>query len=254
MLKALEKKTSVSSKLSDIFRPSSAPSRFATSELYQKEVMADSPVLYLRFNETSGTTCADCGPNGLTGTAQAGAVRNVASAFSSLGVGITISSSYVSVADNALLDITGAFTFECWLKPGGFTGDPFLFSKGQDDGSHAGYSMWISSSSSKLRFAQGNIGSFSVQSTGTISTGVWTHVAVTRDGSGVITYYINGSASGTGTDTTAVQATSQAFTVGGILTAGAISGEFVSLSVDEVAVFGAALSSGRIAAHYAAAV
>jgi hypothetical protein len=223
---------------------------------YPASVIVDGPVIYLRFEESSGTSCADATGNGHTGTTHGTVTRNVAS-HAGLGVGVTLggaSTDYIDAPDSAALDITGAWTFECWVKPSSFTGDPFLISKGQDDSTHGGYAVWVMNSTpGKIRLSRGNIGSIGAGSTGVLSTGVWSHVVVTRDGSGVIVYYINGAAAGTYTDTTAVQATAQPLTIGCNLAAGVVQ-EPLNGSIDEIAIYNFALSAARVSAHYAAAV
>ena len=251
MLGTRQKNIGVGQTVSDIFRP---PTRAFSSLTYAQEVLLDSPVVYLRFEEVSGTTCADSSGNGLNGSTNGTVTRNVTS-HAGLGVAVTLAgatTSYISVADNASLDITGAFSFECWVKPTNFTGDPFLFSKGQDSGTVGGYGLWVSASASKLRLIRGNIGSIGVGSTGTLSTGVWSHVVVTRDGSGVVVYYINGIASGTYTDTTAVQATNQPLTFGVCDNNGTFQEPLLG-SLDECALYNTALSQARVTAHFNAA-
>ncbi len=219
---------------------------------YQAAVLADNPVMYWTLDETSGATCTDHSPSGFTGTCNGTFTRNVA-AHAGLGVAVTLggtTADNITTPDVAALDITGDFTYECWVKIASAATSQYLMSKGRTDASNAGYGMYITTAR-KIDIDQTEI-AFIMLSTGTVTLSTWTHVVATR-ASNVFTVYLQGSAAGTATVGQAIQATNRAFTVGGANSAGTIVFP-LSGQIDEVAVYNAALSSGRVLAHFNAAV
>lgn len=102
---------------------------------------------------------------------------------------------YISIADDATLDITGNITISAWINVTNFGDTPDLITKGDYSDS---YSTWIRNGGT-LRFATNNA---SLTSTGSISSGTTAYVTFTKTNSGR-TIYINGSASGNDNSTTA---------------------------------------------------
>lgn len=106
---------------------------------------------------------------------------------------------------------TGSFTVETWLNissyPSGSSPNTYyvLFDNIPigGSGSRSNAFVWLINSLGQLdTFSSG---SFRGTSTSTVPTGQWVHIALVRNGSSSVTYYINGTASGTvtlGTDLT----------------------------------------------------
>jgi len=147
------------------------------------------------------------------------------------------SNDYVSVAHSSDLSITGAMSITAWVNPDSLSGFPMFVSKRASSG-HA-YQFY--STSNKLNYNNGTI----VQSTGTISTGAWTHVGVTFDGSGGVSFYINGSSAGTATAATTNPTNTQAVDLGR-----AYNGNYFNGKMDEVAIFNSVLTSSQISNIY----
>lgn len=259
MLKTSQKKVGVTAQVADLFRPSQVVSRLP---LYPIAVLQDQPVLYLRFEETTGTACADISGNGFSGTTHGTITRNVATK-AGLGVGVSYggtTSDWVDVADNATLDITADFTYECWFKYSSRAASQVLMSKGQTDASNAGYQMYVTtlgfiSVDRAYLTALWRETSFAVP-----NDSAWHHIVATRAANIYTTYLDGGTACGgnqaaSGTVATAVQATTRALGIGADFnTAGAVSLPVLSGgSMDEVAVYNKALSAARVAAHFQAA-
>jgi PKD repeat protein len=229
--------------------------------LYHEEVLADSPLLYLRFLETSGAPCANAGSLGGDATAAGTYTRNVTDGPVGVRPGITLggtTSDFVSYPDTASLDITGDVTYECWVKvpnltgTGSPTGYHTFMSKGRTGtgggSSDAGYVLRVNPSR-QLEIVRSHVGALGAFTSGTIpNDGAWHHVAFTRSGN-TYTGYVDGASVGTFTSSTALQATTQAFMVGGDVAAGTVAVPLVG-SIDEAAVYNTALSAARIAAHY----
>jgi hypothetical protein len=105
----------------------------------------------------------------------------------------------LTIPDNSVLRMeTENFTIEAWVYLSSTTRDQYIISKGTS-GSN-GYVLW-SPSGGTLRFTYG--ASTNITTTTTISSNVWTHVAIVREGTGTDQFklYINGVESATSTVT-----------------------------------------------------
>jgi hypothetical protein len=106
------------------------------------------------------------------------------------------SGDWLVVSDSVNIQLrTGSFTIEAWIYPSATSGKGIV-AKGT--GGTDGWLFWLNSSN-KLEF-QFNASS-TIQSSASISTDTWTHVAVVREGTGSnqTKLYINGVNDGTGT-------------------------------------------------------
>lgn len=215
---------------------------------YQTEVLADSPLLYVRFQETSGAPCANIGSLGGNATAAGTFVRNISTGFTGLGVAINLDgiSGTVSYPDTASLDITGDVTYELWVNPTTLA-NRTLLSKGVT-GTPAGYQL-AALVSGVIRVSKQSTAVI-LDSPANVVAGSWQHIAFTRSGN-TYTIYYNGASVATVTDSTTIDATSEVFAIGHFTSSGTASNFYIG-SFDEVAVYNTALSPARIAAHYAA--
>lgn len=228
------------------------PHRFATGgggSTYLSEVMADSPMLLWKLDETSGTTATDSSGNGRNGTyngsptlASAGGYPDASSVVYFPASG----SPYVQ--SNANLVSDGSFTVECWFNrdtvrtgfPGGINslvGDLVSVSNGL-------LVRWNSDSATTATIYIPNGSSYSTL-TVTLNLDTLYHLAVVSTGS-LVTVYVNGSSVNSGSISA----------VGWNLpwrVARSEDGRYLNGSVGWVAVYPTALSGTRIADHYAAA-
>lgn len=136
------------------------------------------------------------------------------------GVRFPANGAYLT-GSNATFNIsatTSVWTFECWVFPAASGGYFFGIGSGGAYGNSLalGYG---STTANKFSFNQGS-GSGSnpvaVTSTNTYPLGSWYHYAVTRQGTGIMTQYINGVADGTVTYNAATVATGTTFIVNGL--------------------------------------
>jgi hypothetical protein len=151
------------------------------------------------------------------------------------------SNSYVFVGDAPSLELTGAITIDAWVSSPAFGGR--IVDKIQAYGSN-GY--MLDTYQDRLRM---NVGPNAVSSTTLLPMGAMTHVAGVYDGSSSITLYVNGSLVGTGSFTPQTTPTSQL-----PLRIGADSNgtSLFTGIIDEVRLFGRALSAVEILAIYRA--
>lgn len=235
----------------------------SVGQSYSSVVLADAPVIYLKLDETSGTTAADSSGNGNNGTippsnvsySQAPMVAGLNNSllFSS-GVSQSINIPYTGYLNNT------SFTLELWMNPDNWsTGNPvgiwdlmtggnqecILVRKG-DSGAGDNYQIGVSAGG----FAAGS----SVYDPGSPTNGTPKHIVVTYDASnGDMILYLDGTPRGTAVKSTG----GYNFGTSGTLAAMANGGTNQRLStgyVSNVAVYADVLAPSRISAHYSAGV
>jgi PKD repeat protein len=219
---------------------------------YPTEVLADSPTSYWRLGEATGTTASDAaGANtgavkgGVTLGAPGGLTADTNAAMTFDGT-----TGYVSVANSTNLNPTGDLTVEAWAKPGTLDSNTrAVVHKGGTSG-YASYQYRLGLASSNLWRGSVYIGSnnYTVTSPSVATSAGWTYLAMTRSGS-TLTLYVNGVAVSTSTASGLLNTSTGILAIG---RTGSASVDYFKGSIDEVAVYPNALSSGRIAAHYRA--
>ena len=84
---------------------------------YSSEVLTDSPLLYWRFEETSGTSAADSSGNGKTGTYVSSPTLGATGLISDgVAVGLNGSGQYVYGPASETTTSTTQFSAEAWFK------------------------------------------------------------------------------------------------------------------------------------------
>ena len=229
---------------------------------YEDEVLADSPVGYWRLGETSGTSAADLGSAAQAGTYSGGYTLNqtslLASDTANKSVLLNGSSGYVDCTANSAFSFAGGnMTAECLVKFASFPSDgssAWLLGKAYDGGSSkVGYSLRLEVASGvKTLKVESYDGATAYGTTFNVSgwtTGTVYHVATTYDGTNW-KLYVDGSLVAT-TAGSGPQSSSRPLNIGRESTTFG-DGAYLNGTIDEVAVYGTALSAGRIAAHAAA--
>lgn len=225
---------------------------------YVAAVLADSPLVYLRLDEASGTSCADASGNSRTGTTVNTPTRNVTPGSGGVGNGKAVtlasaSSQKITIPSASVFNGRTVFTLECWVK---FTSLPaaggggFAWLVAKDHSWN--FAFWNDAGPTpKLYCNPSHFGSGGGARTvsWSPSTGTWYHLVVTCDGTDT-KFYVNGVQQGA-TQTLSV-GTPDAGTSSDVEIGAINSGGYLDATVDEVAIFPTALSATRIAAHYAA--
>ncbi len=234
--------------------PTPTPVGTSAVSSYQSAVLADNPVSYWRLGELSGTTAADS-VDGNPGTIKGGVTLGAAGALvgdSDTAMTFNGSYAYINITDNANLNITGDFTLEAWAKLASLDG---VSRAVVHKGGTSGYSTW----QYRLSVTSGNVWrgtvyiggkSFDVTDSGTPTLNGWDYLVLTRSGS-TPTLYVNGVSVATGTANGALNSGTGILAIG---RTGSSSSHYFNGSIDEVAIYGAALSASRILAHYNAAI
>jgi len=195
-------------------------------------------VLYYKFDEGTGTTTADASGNGHTGTLSAlsaGIIPSWVTGYIGAGaLSFEGSHTYVdSGTDTSLNPASGNFSIVAWAKTSA-TDTRLIIGKYNGSGDR----YWLGSSSGSAFFDVNNV---NATHSATTSDGNWHHFVGTRSGS-TITLYVDGVSIATATS-------GSACAPGGNMMVGMFgaNSSFVwNGSIDEVAYYNRALSSGEV--------
>jgi hypothetical protein len=157
------------------------------------------PIVWYKFDETSGTTAADSSGNARTGTLNGGATWVAGQAANA--VNLSGSSQYVSMPAGVVSSLND-FTIATWVRLDTTGNWRRIF----DFGTGTSINMFLvpQSGSSTLRFAittGGAGGEQQINGTPVLPTGTWKHVAVTKSGN-TATLYVDGVQMGQNTSMT----------------------------------------------------
>jgi hypothetical protein len=228
---------------------------------YSSEVLADNPISYWRLGEPSGTNAADeKGVN--AGTHGGSALVNQTGLLvgdSNKAVDYNGTTAFTKVADNASLNVTAAVTLEAIVRADTFpAGYNFILGK-YVGGSNAGYELYGKSDNNIGFFIRGGGASTEFNNTsGSLTVGGTFHLVATfDDAANTVRLFINGAKVFENTGTAVTLSTNTgllsfgARSVDGIADPSAL---FWDGILDELAVYGSALSEARVTAHYNASI
>lgn len=232
----------------------------ANEDLYAAEILADSPVLYQKFDSTLGTVAADSSGNGIDGTI-AGAAILGQGPLTTRGQAILfqgdepIDPARVEFANTPSLIIVGDLCLETWVNFTSLDQGTILLcgAVGETLATNVPY-LWRWEGAEMLFFHEYASGSnVSVNHSVTLLPGVDYHLAVERDDTAkTVSFYVNGLLSGSYS-----YANSAAGGDNCVLSIGydSVSNVFpIDAVMDEVAIYDHLIGPGRIAAHYAAGI
>ena len=217
-----------------------------TATIQAAAVQADSPAAWWKLDDASGSgTAADSSGNGHAGTPAnvtfaAGVTQAGAPAASFNG-----SSSAVTTSYNPALP---AVTVEAWVNLAGIiqSGTTVVVANDQTSSTNKGFQLFLSGTGQPAATfgtgsAYGEVVASSIPPSG------WTYLAATWDGTTIL-LYVNGQQAAT----TALSGTLVAGTADvAIGVDPATSGGYINAFIANAAIYPAALSAARIAAHYA---
>jgi hypothetical protein len=213
--------------------------------------LLNSLISYWKLDETSGTRVDSAGSNNLTDNNTVGSATGKIGNAASF---VAANSEYLSVADNATLDLTTAMTISLWVKPDVIAQQKVIISKFDNfvSGSWA-LIQWddelrvhIANSTQSTNISSAN----RVETSGLgLSSGVWQHIVVVYDGSQSSTSRVklyldnvdeSSKLSGAWPDATLINSTSP-------LTVGRVLGLpwFFDGDIDEIGIWGRVLTASE---------
>ena len=223
----------------------SQPTSYGTSERasYSASVAADAPLAYWRLGDAGGSAALDASGHGNGGTYSGGVTIGPGALAGDPNTSAVFDGSSGGMVSAPSVGLTTGATLEAWIKGNG------AWSAGSE-GVVAGSYYDNLSIVNGHPYASFQIGGVlkTLDSGVAISAGAWHHIATTWDGF-TIRIYIDGSlAAFTATGPGALMESGNS-SVGSINYGSNFNG-----AIDEAGIFGRALTSGRIQAHYWAGV
>ncbi len=231
---------------------------------YAAVILADAPVEYLRLGEPAYQPAANLGSTGEAGIGKALFASDTIAGpktptFAGFGadnaaLSFTSTNAYVSIGDSAALNLSGQITLEAWVQPAVTQGATAqILAHGINFAADAAVSLAITDSGANYSVsstdANGVHGVTFPVPAGDLGTTSWIHLAGTYDGS-KWTLYRNGVAVASAASTVGAVAVDSQWAIGHNGEGG---GEVFAGGIDEVALFGKALTAAQIKAHYDAA-
>jgi hypothetical protein len=212
------------------------------------QVLSDRPAGYWHLGDPAGSTsAADASGNGLTGAVDAGVSLGQPGALSAdTAATFPGSGPAVVVPQSALLDLLNGVSVEAWVRPTLASQNGGIFEKTVNGWVNSQYMLFLESGVAKFRVRTASGNQLLWVDGPTLPLNTWSHVVGTFDGS-ALRIYVNGALVGTNAAVT------------GPLSSGAGPSFIGRLgqslypfqgTLDEVAVFPAALSAERVHAHY----
>jgi hypothetical protein len=222
---------------------------------YAAAVLADAPIGYWRFEETSGNVAHDSSGHGHDGFYGANVILGqtglVGEGFAVRFDGSADASpaDYVRVLENADLQPSSSVTIECWAMP--TSGDAILVMYGMGDASKPfPYALFLAGATVAANWAGST--PFPYVSTDVPPRGVKHHLVAVYDGAS-LRFYRDGVVIGTAAASGPLgdYDTVNGLGIGSDFQVQGTDPRFVGV-IDEVAVYSTPLTSQQVAAHYAA--
>lgn len=221
---------------------------------YAASVLSDSPLLYYRKSDISGTTMTDFAGSARNGTYVGSPTLGVAGHTSDgdKAVNYNGTSQYATVgaaADTALKAMSGPFTLEAMVRVSSLTGQRGIIDRYDTGfGGTSVYLWYIVSGKPTFIVRNASNADVTLTSNTTLTSGTWAHIAATYDGTNMRTY------KEAVLDCTPQAATFSSHNRTPLLNIGRFifSSGFFAGDMDEVAIYPTALSQAKLAAHVAA--
>ena len=220
---------------------------------YSQQILSDSPAAYWRLGEASGTTAADSSGANRTGSYLNTPTLGLPGALTgdaNTAAGFNGTNEYVSVPYAAALN-PASFTVEAWAYVTGGQGTyrSLVTSRDIVGGVARGYILYASQDDTWQLWT--GSGGFHVVGGPPVQLNTWTHLVGTYDGS-IARLYVNGVLADSAT-VPYQQNTAKTLRIATGATDLTSPQYYLPGRVDEVAVYGTALSATRVQAHYTAA-
>ncbi|HEU5114784.1 MAG TPA: LamG domain-containing protein [Candidatus Paceibacterota bacterium] len=204
---------------------------------------ADQAVGVWDFDECSGSSAADRSGSGNNGTLQNSPSWSTDSPYAN-GCSIAFNSSYVSVPDNASLELADNFTVSMWVKMAASGGQTMIL---KGDGSLSGASLSYGWDGHGFQFIGWNTCNAPYAPIGGNDLNTWHQIVGVVSG-GVRTLYVDGAIAGTPTSCgVSSWNNSRNLNIGG----NSYNGSYVNAKIDQVRVYAKTLTAQEVGRLYA---
>lgn len=233
-----------------------APPQDVTQEqplAYFQVVAMDMPQAYYRLDELSGTTAHDATGHGNDGTYTGGYVLGVTGAIANdqdTAASFDGSTGYVDVKNAFAFAGKVPFTLEAWLKPSIVDNNYrcWMSKNDQGTGPSEGYLGFVDSSTSVFSFQRVDSGTkITAGSNVAAVANTWAYVVVTYDPMAGSIVYVNAQGSTPQTNDVSLAGAVTDFVIGA---ENGGSTAWWAGAIDEVAVYGYALTAAQVQNHY----
>jgi glucose/arabinose dehydrogenase len=215
---------------------------------YRDAVVADSPFLYWRLGEASGTfadsSTGGANPGTASGTGLSRNVANLVTANSDGALAFTDATTNIATTTAITGLPTSTVSTEVWFKAAGFANSIDLVNHGYGATGGNGWAMWLNAGGSLNFGLWQSGGTQQVVVSSPLSANTTYHAVGTYDGN-VMRLYVNGAQVATKTVGALALNTSAGFFTGRTDTTSTV-------TIDELALYPTALSAARVQAHYTA--
>ncbi|MDJ0356117.1 PKD domain-containing protein [Paenarthrobacter sp. PH39-S1] len=221
----------------------------APTDGYGAAVYGDSPTFYYRLGESTGSTANDAGVSASPGTYSGTVTQGVAGALPGVAdTAATFDGSSGLVSSRKSYDNPSTYSLELWFNTTTTRGGKLIGFGDQATAQSNNYDRHVyMQDDGKLVFGTwtgtGNV----ITTPSAYNDGKWHQMVATQSGAGMV-LYVDGVQTGTNPQKGA-QAYTGYWRIGGDTTWGSSSPYFAG-TLDEAAVYPAALTSGQVAKHY----
>ena len=221
------------------------------SDAYGSTVWNDSPNIYYRLDETSGSTATDLSGNTNNGTYSGGVTLGVASPVSGTGhTAVTFNGTTGTLASGAQMAAPSVYSEEAWFKTTSTAGGKLIGFGNSRTGNSSSYDRHVYMlASGQLVFGtytgQNNVAT----SSRSYNDGNW-HYMVATQGPGGMTLYVDGQSVATNPQTQA-QSYNGFWRIGGDNLSGwGANNAYFAGTIDEAAIYPTVLTPAQVQAHY----
>ncbi|WAX55907.1 PKD domain-containing protein [Jatrophihabitans cynanchi] len=223
----------------------------APSDGYGSTVWNDSPALYYRLDETSGTTATDRSGNTNNGSFAGGYTLGVASPVSGAGhTAVTFDGTTGTLASGAQTAGPNVYSEELWFNTTSTSGGKLIGFGNARTGSSSNYDRHVYMLASGQLVFGTYTGQINVAtSSGTYNDGKWHYVVATQGADGM-SLYVDGQLVATNPQTQA-QSFNGYWRIGGDnLNGWGANNAYFAGTIDEAAVYPTELTPAQVSAHY----
>jgi hypothetical protein len=195
-----------------------------------------------RFNEASGRDIVDASGNGNHGRTSVSGVTRTLDAQRGRVLQFNGSSGMVAVPDSDSLDLTTGITLEAWVKPSAISGwRTVVLKEGNDSEQYSIYANEDVAAPAGYVYIDSQYRA--VHGSRRLTLGVWTHLAMTYDGT-TMRMFVNGEERDSRAQTGAAMISAGQLSIGG----NTIWGEWFRGQMDDVRIYDVAVAEAQIKA------